>query len=104
MSGQTAWVYGLVELNICQDVTETSSLNAMKASWCCMAHCVINWQVIVLKDLSLPLDKVLLTDTNFVMYIKARSEKVRLSWYCEEGNKTQLFTVLLKVNVLGKCV
>jgi len=48
--------------------------------------------------------KVLLTETNFVTYIKARSEKVRLSWYCEDGNKTQLFTVLLKMNVLGKRV
>lgn len=71
----------------CQVVRKTSSLNALRASWWYMVHCVINWQVIVLKDLSLPLDKVLLTDTNFVMYIKARSEKVRLSRYCEDGNE-----------------
>jgi len=34
MSGQIAWVYGLVEHNICKVVTKTSSFNALKASWC----------------------------------------------------------------------
>jgi hypothetical protein len=57
---------------------------------------LIHWQVIVLKDLSLPLVKVLQKNTNSIMYIKARSGKARLSWYCEDGTEHSYLLFYLK--------
>jgi hypothetical protein len=66
---------------------QTAQVCALKASWCYIAHCTINWQVIFLEDLGLPLDKVHQTGTNFITYVKAKSGKARLSRYCEDGSE-----------------
>lgn len=80
-------------------LSQTWSLNALKASWCCMTHCVINWQVIVLKYLSLPTNRYKLCHVYQCQVWKGKAIMVLWRWQW-----TQLFTVLLKMNVLGKCV